>query len=61
MNTKSIFTSKTMAAQALTLAAAFYPPARALVAANPGETLVVLSILGAGLRWITKGRVALFP
>lgn len=60
MNSKSIFTSKTMAAQAITVAAALYPPARALVAAHPGETLVVLGLLNAGLRWITKGRVSLF-
>ena len=60
MNTKSIFTSKTMAAQAVTIAAALYPPARALVAAHPGETLFALALLNAGLRWITKGRVILF-
>lgn len=60
MNTKSIFTSKTMAAQAVTVAAALYPPARALVAAYPGEALVVLGLLNAGLRWITKGKLALF-
>ena len=60
MTPKSIFTSKTMAAQAITLGAAFYPPIQALVAAHPGETLVVLALLNAGLRWITKGKVVLF-
>lgn len=60
MNTKSIFTSKTMAAQAITALAAFYPPVTAFVAAHPGETLVVLSLVNAGLRYVTKGKVSLF-
>jgi hypothetical protein len=60
MNTKNIFTSKTMAAQAITAAAALIPQVREFVAAHPGETLVILSLVNAGLRWITKGRVALF-
>jgi len=60
MNTKSIFTSKTMAAQAITAIAAFYPPVTVFVAAHPGETLVVISLVNAGLRWITKGKLALF-
>jgi hypothetical protein len=60
MSPKSIFTSRTIAAQVITLAAAFYPPARAIVAANPGETLVILALTNSALRWITKGRVVLF-
>lgn len=60
MNTKSIFTSKTIAAQAITAVAALFPTVRALVAANPGETLVILSLVNSGLRYITKGRISLF-
>lgn len=60
MNTKSIFSSKTALAQVITVAAGFYPPARALVAAHPTETLAILGLVNIGLRFITKGRVALF-
>ena len=60
MTTKSIFTSKTMAAQAITAAAALIPQVREFVATYPGETLVVISLLNAGLRWITKGKISLF-
>jgi hypothetical protein len=58
--TKSIFTSKTLAAQTVTAAAALYPPARELVALYPGEALVVLAMVNAALRWITKGRLTIF-
>lgn len=60
MNTKSIFSSKTMAAQAITLGAAFYPPVQVLVAAHPGETLALVALVNMALRWVTKGRLALF-
>ncbi len=60
MNTKSIFKSKTFAVQAITLGAAFYPPIAAIVAAHPQETLVVIALINAGLRYVTKGRVSLF-
>ncbi|MCA1963055.1 MAG: hypothetical protein LDL31_03805, partial [Prosthecobacter sp.] len=59
MNSKSIFKSKTAAAQALTFAAAFYPPATAFVAAHPEETLGLLAVVNLALRWLTKGRVSL--
>lgn len=60
MNTKSIFASKTALAQVITFAAGFYPPARVLVAAHPTETLAILAVVNTALRFITKGRVALF-
>ena len=60
MNTKSLFASKTIAAQAITIAAAFYPPIAAVVSTHPTETLVILGLLNVGLRYITKGRVSLF-
>jgi hypothetical protein len=57
---KSIFASKTIAAQAITAAAALFPSVRELVAAYPGETLVILSLVNTALRYVTKGRVSLF-
>jgi len=60
MTPKSIFTSKTIAAQAITAAAALFPAVRDLVATHPGETLVILSLVNTTLRWVTKGRVSLF-
>lgn len=61
MNTKSIFKSKTVIAQVVAVGAAFYPPVQAIIAANPTETMVVIGLVNVALRWITKGRVALFP
>jgi hypothetical protein len=60
MNTKSLFVSKTIAAQAITIAAAFYPPLTTVVSAHPAETLVMLGLFNVFLRYITKGRVSLF-
>ena len=60
MNTKSIFRSKTLAIQAATLAAAFYPPITAFVAAHPEETLGILALANTILRFVTKGKVSLF-
>lgn len=57
---KSLFKSKTLAIQALTLAAAFYPPIYAAVAAHPTETLVILGLVNAGVRFVTKGKLSLF-
>lgn len=61
MPTKSLFASKTVAAQALTIAAAFYPPIAAIVSAHPTETMVIYGLFNVCLRYITKGRVSLFP
>ena len=49
-----------VATAAITIAAAFYPPVRVAVAANPGETLVILGLVNVALRFLTKGRVSLF-
>lgn len=60
MQTKTIFTSKTVAVQAVTILAAFVPQVQAIVATHPTETLVVLGFINFALRWVTKGRVTLF-
>ena len=60
MNTKSIFKSKTALAQVITVAAGFYPPIRDLVSAHTEETLAILAVVNLALRWVTKGKVALF-
>ena len=60
MQTKTIFTSKTAAVQAVTIAAAFVPAVQAVVAAHPAETLVAVGVINFALRWITHGRVTLF-
>lgn len=60
MQTKSIFTSKTVAVQVITAAAAFVPAVQAIVSAHPAETLLILGLLNTALRWITKDKVALF-
>lgn len=57
---KPVFASKTNIVQAVVALAAFYPPARDLVAAHPTEVLVGLSIVNILLRLATKGRVHLF-
>ena len=60
MPTKSLFASKTIAAQAITIAAAFYPPVATLVAAHPTETLVILGLVNVILRKLTQGRITIF-
>lgn len=60
MQTKSIFTSKTAAVQAVTILAAFVPAVQTFVASHPTETLVAVGVINTALRWITKGRVTLF-
>jgi hypothetical protein len=58
--TKSLFRSKTLAVQAVTLAAAFYPPISATVATHPTETLIILGLVNTALRFLTKNKVVLF-
>jgi uncharacterized membrane-anchored protein len=60
MKTKSIFTSKTAVIQVITIAASFIPAVQTWVASHPAETLEILGVVNIGLRWITKGKVALF-
>lgn len=60
MNPKSIFKSKTLAFQALTIAGAFYPPIKALISAHPTEAAIIVGLVNTALRYVTKGRVSLF-
>lgn len=60
MNPKSIFKSKTLAFQALTIAGAFYPPVAALISAHPTEAAIIVGLVNTALRYVTKGRVSLF-
>lgn len=59
--TKSVFTSKTMAVNAVVLAASFVPAVNDWVTANPALALQILAGINALMRWITKGRVSLLP
>jgi hypothetical protein len=59
-NQKTIFTSKTAAAQAIVAVAAFVPVARDFVAAHPQEVLLGIAAVNLILRFVTKGRVVLF-
>lgn len=58
--TKTIFTSKTAAVQAIVAIAAFVPAARDFVAAHPAEVLLGLAVLNVAVRLITKGKVTIF-
>ena len=58
---KSIFKSKTAIVNAAAAAAMFYPPAQAIVAANPEATVGLLALVNLILRFVTKEKVALFP
>lgn len=60
MNPKSIFKSKTLAFQAVTIAGAFYPPIAALISAHPTEAALIVGLANTALRFITKGRISLF-
>lgn len=62
---KSIFKSKTAFAQGLVAVAGavgtIWPDANQLIAANASAILLVSGLLGVALRFLTKGRVVLFP
>lgn len=60
MNTKSVFTSKTVAVQVMTALCSLIPSVQSIVSAHPTETIVVLSLMNTFLRWISKDKVALF-
>lgn len=60
MKPKSIFASKTLAFQAFTLAAAFFPPVTAFIRDNTEASLSLVVVINTALRFATKGRVSLF-
>lgn len=60
MKPKSIFASKTLAFQAVTLAAAFFPPITTFIAENPEASLSLVVIINTALRFATKGKISLF-
>lgn len=58
--TKSIFTSKTMAVNAVVLVASFVPSVRDWVQSHPDVTMQLLAAAGVLLRLVTKGKLDLF-
>ena len=56
---KPFYLSKTVIVNAIIAACAFVPAAREWVSANPETTLIVVSSVGAFLRFISRGRVVL--
>lgn len=59
MISKKPWYSKTMIAAAITALVPLYPPAAALVAANPALVMGVVGALFAGLRYISHGAITL--
>lgn len=57
---KTLFSSKTAAVQAVVAVAAFVPVARDFVAAHPQEVLLGLALVNLAVRLITKGKVTIF-
>ncbi len=58
---KAIFFSKTFWTQLVAIAAVFYPPVGAWVAGNPVEAVAVFAAVNVLVRFITSGRVTIFP
>lgn len=57
---KTLFSSKTAAVQAVVAIAAFVPVARDFVAAHPQEVLLGLALINLAVRLISKGKVTIF-
>jgi hypothetical protein len=60
MNTKRIFTSKTILLNTVSALFMFYPPAAAVVSTNPELTVSVLTVANFILRLVTSKRIQLF-
>jgi len=58
---KSLVTSKTIIVNLIIALSAMVPAVQAIVQAHPTETLIAVGVLNGLLRYITKGRVVLFP
>jgi len=58
--TKPIFASKTAIFNLVATLAMLYPPAGAIVAANPEGSVAVLTLANLLLRFVTKKKVTLF-
>jgi hypothetical protein len=57
---KPIFKSKTIIVNVVIALSALLPPVQQFVQAHPTETLLGLTAINTGLRYITKGRLVLF-
>lgn len=57
--TKSVLKSKTLWLQLLTLVSVFVPPAREFLAANPVESVAVITAANTVVRFVTSGRLTL--
>jgi len=60
VNTKAIWSSKTIWVQALTLLSALIPAVQAWIAANPVEFVAVLAAVNVIARFLTSGAVSIF-
>lgn len=56
---KPFYLSKTVIVNAIIAACAFVPAAREWVSKNPETTLIVVSGIGAFLRFVSRGRIML--
>ena len=61
MNSKTISQSKTFWVQVIAMAASFFPPVGAWVAANPVAAVSALGGLNILVRFVTHGKVTIFP
>ena len=57
--TKSMFKSKSLWLQLITVAAVFFPPVQAFLATNPVEAATVVAAANTVVRFATKGKVSL--
>jgi len=53
------YLSKTLIVNAIIAIGALVPSVREWVSSNPETTLIIVSVLGAALRFVTHGRVVL--
>jgi len=58
---KSAFASKTVLVNAVIALAALYPPVGVWLKTHPDLALQALAIINLGLRFVTKGKITLFP
>ncbi len=58
MESKSPFQSRTLLASLLVAVAAFFPPAQAIVAANPGLAMGAAGAILAGFRLISSKKIS---
>ena len=58
---KSLLQSKTFWVQVVTFAAAFVPAVQEWLTANPEQFIGALAAVNVIVRFVTKGKVSLFP